>query len=448
MDGSGTGKNVAALIGTPGTRLLATLAGTGGVRACFTPTTGPMIAVRGSSVYSVTSAWSATLLGGIATSSGPISIADNGTSICFVDGANGYVIDMVTMVMTQISDPDFYGADRVDYIDGYFIFNRPGTEQFYISSLGGTDFDALDFASAEGAPDNIVTLIVDHRQLLIFGSESGEMFEDTGNADFPFQRSGGVFIEQGCASKHGVTKIDNTVFWIGSNKAGSGIIWRLDGTRPVRVSTHAIEFAIQNYSTLSDCIAYAYQQEGHSFVVFIFPTAGATWVYDASTNLWHERSYLNPATGTYGRHRSNCHAFFGGLHVVGDWENGKLYALDLDYFTDNGDPLARIRVEPHVFDGDYKRLLEGRLQIDFEAGVGTQTGQGFDPQALYDHSDDGGHTWKPTRSTGIGRVGQYSKRAIWRRNGMFRDRVRRITVTDPVRVILIGASADIQVLES
>lgn len=441
-DESGTGKNVAALIGTPGLRLLVTLGGTGPIRALWQPTVGNMIAVQGSSVYRVSSAWVATLIGTIGSSSGPVSISDNGIVAVLVDGTNGYVLTLATSTFTQITDPDFLGADVVDYLDDLFIFNRPNTGQFYISGFGSTTFDALDFASAEGSPDNIVTFIVDHRQLVIFGNESGEIFENTGNADFPIERAGNVFIEQGCAAKFGITKIDNTIFWIGGNKKGSGIIWRLDGARPARISTHAIEFAIQNYSTIADCIAYSYQQEGHSFVMFSFPTAGTTWVFDASSGLWHERSYLNPATGTLGRHRSNCHAFFGGEHVVGDWENGKLYALDLDYFTDNGDPLPRIRSAAHISDGDYKRIRFNALQIDFEAGTGTQTGQGVDPQAMLDWSDDGGHTWSNEHWKPIGKVGHYKDRIHWKRLGQARNRVYRVTVTDPVKVALIGASSD------
>lgn len=445
-DESGTGKNVAALLGTPGLRLLLTLPGTGGVRAEWTPTTGDMIAVQGSSVFRVSSAWVSTLVGSIGTTSGPVSITDNGVDAVLVDGPSGYVLNLASSAFAQISNPAFYGADTVDYLDDYFVFNRPGTGQFYISGFGSTTLDALDFASAEGSPDVIVGFIVDHRQILFLGTESGEFFENTGNPDFPIERAGNVFIEQGCCAAQSITKIDNTIFWLGGNKKGNGIVWRLDGARPVRVSTHAIEFAIQRYiktfGTIADCVAYAYQMEGHSFVVFSFPTAGATWCYDAATGLWLELAYLNPTSGTLGRHRSNCHCLFGGEHVVGDWENGNLYALDLDYFTDNGDPLPRIRSAAHISDGDYKNIRFNGLQVDFEAGTGTQTGQGFDPQAMLDWSDDGGKTWSRAHWEAIGKVGEFADRVRWRRLGKARQRTYRLTVTDPVKVAIVGASSD------
>lgn len=438
------GKTVAALYGTPGTRLLVALGGSGGVRGVHVPAVGDAIAVRGSTVCRVTTGWVATSVGTIDSATTPVSIADNGSVAVIVTGSNGYVLNLTTNVLTQITSAAFYGADVVWYLDNYFVFNRPDTEQFYISSIGGTDFDALDFASAEGAPDLLVSLIADHRELWLFGSKSTEVFTNTStNPDFPFQRDGNIFIEQGCAAKFSPSKIDNTVFWLGADENGQGIVWRAQGFTPSRISTHAVEFAIQNYSDISDAIGYTYQQEGHSFYVLTFPTANRTWCYDVATGLWHERAYRD-STNTLNRHRSNCHMFFGGEHVVGDWENGNLYALDLDYYSDNGDAMPAIRVCPHVSNPDYLWMFWDALQVDLEAGVGLQTGQGSDPQIALDYSDDGGHTWSNERWVDMGAVGEYKTRARWTRLGRSRDRVLRFTITDPVKRVLLSASAKIR----
>lgn len=442
-DESGTGKAVAALFGTPGTRLLATLGGIGPVRALFKPSTGDAIAVQGSSVYRVSDLWAATYAGSLLTTSGPVSIADNGTTAVLVDGAYGYTLPLLSNTVTQITADAFYGADRVRYLDGYFIFNRPDTQMFYISGLGTTTFDALEFASAEGAPDLLVSIHVDHRELWLFGETSTEVFFNSGNIDFPFERTGNAFIQIGCAAAQSVASMDNTIYWIGKDERGQGAVWRANGYSPVRTSTHAVEKAIQSYETISDAIAYTYQQEGHSFYVLTFPTANRTWVYDAATQLWHERAYRE-SNGSLNRHRSNCYAFFGGEHVVGDWESGKLYALDLDYYSDNGDEMPAIRVTPHVSNPDYLRMIFDSLQIDMETGVGTQTGQGSNPHIIIEWSDDGGHTWSNRHPVSIGAVGRYSTRAIIRRMGMSRDRVFRLTITDPVKRAIVGASAKVR----
>ncbi len=439
-------KTPIALMGCPGKRLLLTLPGFGGVRAVYTPTIGDMLAVQGSKLYRVTSGWVAREIGTLNTMSGIVKIKDNGVSAVIGDGLYGYTLDLATDAFALITDPDFYGSDCVEYLDNYFIFNRPGTQQFYISGIGDTTFDALDFASAEGAPDDIVTILVDHRDAWMFGSDSTEVFRNSGNADFPIERLDGSFIEHGCAAKHSPAKMDNTVYWLGRDERGSGVIWKAQGYTPIRVSTHAIEFAIQGYEVISDAFATTYQQEGHSFYCLTFPTADKTLVYDASTNMWHERAWRDPATGALGRDRTSCHTYFGGEHVVGDWENGKVYALDLEYYSDDGDPMPAIRATGHITNADDLRMVFDEIQIQMETGVGLQTGQGSDPVGILDWSDDGGHTWSNGHTISIGRVGIYSGRARLTRMGMSRDRVYRWTITDPVKRVIMGAHAKIRTM--
>lgn len=432
------GKNVTALIGCPGTRLLVTLPGAGGIRGTYVPSSGNAIVVQGSSVYRVSTEWSYALAGSIDALSTPVSIADNGTVAVIVTGPHGYVLDLSSNMLTQITSDAFYGADVVQYLDGYFVFNKPGTQQFYISGLLASDFDALDFASAEGAPDKLVSLIVDHRELWLFGDTTTEVFSNTGNVDFPFERVGNAFIQQGCAAKFSPVAMDNSIFWIGKDRGGDRVVWRANGYTPARVSDHKIEHAMQGYADVSDASGFTYQQDGHIFAVWSFPSAGATWAYDCATGEWHERAYLAPSTGNLTRHRANCHMFFGGKHVVGDWENGNLYALDLDYYSDNGDPLPAIAVSQHIADPNYGWVQHRCLQVDMETGVGLEDES--TPIAMLEWSDDGGHTWSSQRESPIGAIGQYRARVRWNRLGRSRDRVYRLTITDPVKRVIIGAA--------
>lgn len=425
------------LIGTPGKRRLTTLGGTGGCRASYVPAKGDAIVVQGNSVFRVHTDWTSTFVGLLSTSSGPVSITDNGTAAVLVDGPFGYILTLATNTIAMISDPAFYGADKVGYLDNYFVFNKPNTQEFYITLLGTTNFNALDFASAEGAPDNLVSLIVDHRELWLFGSTSTEIFTNTGAADFPIERLSGAFLEHGCAAAHSVAKMDNTVFWLGADDRGSGIIWRAQGYTPARVSTHAMEFAIASYARIDDAVAYTYQQEGHSFYVLNFPTANKTWAFDAASNEWGERSYFD-ASGMTNRDRSNCHMFFNGTHVIGDWNDGRLYALDLDYQFDDTDLIQAIRAAQTISNGGNMQFFHA-FQIEMEEGFGLQTGQGTDPQAMLDWSDDGGHTWSNKVYKSMGKVGQYRRRVRWTRLGRAYDRIYRVTITDPVKRVIIGA---------
>jgi len=440
MGESGSSRSPVSLIGTPGLALWTTLTG-GGIRGMIRFNASTSIIAAGNSVWKVTSGKTATLLGAINNSTPTVSMASNGSLVMLVMGnLNGYFIDPAAETVSLITDPDFLGGGRVDYIDGYFIWNVPDTGKFQITQLYGTGIDGLDFASAEGAPDNLVSLLVNHREIWLFGENSTEVWYDSGGADFPLQRIQGAFIESGCAATNSVAKMDNTVFWLSTDDRGFGIVQRAAGYTPQRVSNHAFETAVSSYSTISDAVAYTYQQEGHSFYVVTFPTAGATWCFDASNGLWHERGYRE-ADGALTRHRSNCQMNFAGETLVGDWENGNVYALDLNTFTDNGDAIERFRICPHITN-DGKYSFYQALELFMQTGVGLQTGQGVDPQAMLQWSDDGGYTWSSEQWADIGAVGEYETRVRWRRLGKSRDRLFKVAISDPIRVVFTGASLE------
>jgi len=441
MGESGSAKAVVALYGTPGTRPLVAAA-SGPVRGMWEPSDGgDALVVSGSTVYRLSSTFVLTAIGSVDALTTPVVITDNGTQVVIVTGNNGYLVELATNVVSLIVDPAFYGASSCDILDTFAIFNRPDTNQFYISGSNTMTFDALDFASAESNAEPIVRVFVNHSEIILFKESVTEIWRATGGTDFPFARDTNAAIEQGCAALYSVADMDNTVFWLGKNKDGAGIVWRLNGYTPQRVSTDAVEFAIAGYADISDAVAYSYQQEGHMFYVLSFPTGNATWVYDAATRLWHQRAYLTPGTGLLGRHRSNCHLYYGGKHIVGDHRTGDLYTLDLDYYADRAaDPLPAIRAASHIAGPDYQWIIHNRLQIDIEAGMGLNSGQGSDPVALLDWSDDGGHTWSSQHQASMGPIGQYRTRLRWNRLGRARDRVYRLTISDPVKRVILGAS--------
>lgn len=440
LEADPNGRN--ALIGTPGLELFANL-GAGPVRGLWKVPTGDLVAVSGNEVYRVARDASTTLLGTIGSYSGPVSMADNGQQCVIVDGSkSGYQVTLADYSLDMLDDPAFYGADNVYFLDGRFVFNRPGTGQFYLSNLYATSFNALYFATAESSPDNLVSHIVDHREVWLFGDLTTEIWVANGAATFPYERMEGAAIETGCAAAHSVCKIDNTIVWLGKDEKGQGVVWQVADYTPVRISTHALECAIAGYAkqgTISDAIAYVYQQEGHTFYVLTFPSVQRTWAFDAATKTWHQRAWLD-TDGQQQRHRSNCHAFAWGLNLVGDFESGSLYRLDLDTYTDNGDPIRRSRACAPLVGQNFGWTYFDDLQIEFETGVGLVDGQGMDPQALLTYSDDGGRTWSSERAAGMGKLGQYRARARWTRLGRARDRVFRVTVSDPVKVVIVNAA--------
>jgi hypothetical protein len=440
------GKEPGFLNRAPGLQFQQTI-GTGPIRALWAHQTNgsDFYVVSGTQFYKVTGLTATPTLLGTVTGTGPVSIADNGTQIFLACNPNGFIYNEVTNVFAQITDPDFPGAATVGYLDGYFVFNEPNSQKIWVTQLlDGTSVDPLDFASAEGSPDGLVAVNIDHREAWLFGTDSIEVWYDAGLADFPLTRIQGAFNEIGCVAAFSVAKLDNGLFWLGTDARGQGIVYRANGYAGVRVSTHAIEYAIAQYGDISDAVAYTYQQEGHAFYVLTFPAANATWVYDVSTQAWHERAGWDTATGAFTRHRSNCQCNFGGNTVVGDYENGNIYTLDLDVYADNGGIQKWLRSWRALPTGqnNLKRTAQHSLQLDCESGTGLITGQGSDPEIMLRFSDDGGHTWSNEHLSKMGKIGEYYRRVFWRRLGMtlkLRDRVYEISMTDPVKTAIMGA---------
>lgn len=335
--------------------------------------------------------------------------------------------------LTQVTDEVFEGATTCGFIDGYIVFNQPNTQEFWITFLYSTVINPLGFASAEGNPDNLLSLLVDHREIWLFGDTSTEVWYDSGNANFPFSFIQGAYISHGIVAPFSAARLDNTTFWLGNDEFGSGIVWRANGYAPVRISTYAIEQAIQRYPTITDAVAWTYQQDGHSFYVLNFPSGNATWVYDAATGTWHERAYLGTLAandGTLNRSRPITHSFAFGKHIVGDWETGYLYQMTPAVFDDDTRQIQRLRRAPYI-DNELKRVFFAQFQLDMEVGQGNpgdpSLPEPVDPQISLRWSDDGGYTWSNYNTISMGLSGQYRKRVVWRRLGHSRQRVFEVS---------------------
>lgn len=440
-----TGPSTTTHYPTPGLTVLAQ--GTGAVRCLYEATNGQLFAVIGTTVYAVSSAWALTALGTIATGNSICSMADNGATAVLVDGtAAGYTIQLSDNAFAVLSDPtgSFSGATTVKFLNTYFVFNKPGTPQWYSSLSNSTTFDALYFADKEGYGDPIQTLAVVQQQIWLIGSQSTEIWYDSGQPDFPFSQVGGAFIFHGTPAPYSAAVWDSNVFWLGRDNAGHGVVFMGAGNyQATRISTHAIEYQIQQYSNIEDAIGFVYQNQGHLFYVLTFPSGDATWVYDMATKLWHE--WLSADTdGILHRHRCQVAAFAYGVVVGGDYANGALYKIDAHAYTDAGTPIQRIRSFPHLVQ-DLKRVRFNRFVADLETGLGNPealTGTGNEPTVFLRMSDDRGRTFGEPIGASMGALGQYRNIVQFRRLGVARDRIFEIFWSSPTETALNGAFLD------
>lgn len=338
------------------------------------------------------------------------------------------------------NDGPFEGGVTVDISDNYFVYNKPESQIWAASDLLSPITDPLSFASKDGSPDDLVAIIVDRREVYLLGEMSSEAWLDVGSTPFPYQRIQGSSTQQGIAAKFSCARMGNSFAYVSKNNRGEAMIVRMNGYFPERISTHAVENTLVGQN-VSDAIGWTYQLEGHETYVVTFPSIGdngLTWAYDNTTGLWHKWLYTNNE-GQYERHRGNCCCFFNQQVLVGDYENGKLYALSMSQYTDDGQMVRRIRRCPHITT-DLQRQYFAELQIQFQPGVGLEHDLGSDPQAMLRWSDDGGFTWSNENWVPIGKQGQYYTRAMWRRLGWARDRIFEVSITDPIKAVIVSAN--------
>lgn len=431
------GKEASMLLSAPGLSLFTT-AGDGPHRGGFTSTNGRAFFVSGSKLFEVISDGTATERGTLNTTNNAVTIDENQTQLAICDADDLYIFTYSSNVFAQVTDPDLPSVASVTFLGGYFICPENDSGRFYVSALNdGTSWDALDFATAESSPDNLVRAIRVSGQLWLLGTGNVELWTTSGGSGFPFLRIQGGEFNTGILAGNTALELANTLFWVGANEYGAGIVYYASGYTPKRISTDPIEKIIQAAPTKSTLRAFKYQQQGHDYYILTGGGMETSLCYDVTTGLWHERAYLN-MQGDYEQHLSGAIIYAFSKTLVGDRRNGKIYEMSFDFYSDNGDEMARDRILTHICDEE-RRVRFNKLTIGFETGVGTQSGQGQTPECMMRLSRDGAKTWSDWAVDGIGAVGEYRKGVSYRRIGVSEILTFQIRVTDPVKVAIIGA---------
>lgn len=395
---------------------------------------GVILLVGTNALYRLQNA-TVTKLGDIATTQNA-TIADNGKVAVIATGAKLYQVDLKTWVVSEITADGFNGCQYVDFLDGYFVFGVPNTGQYAWLKLYSTAYDALNFATAEGSPDNVVWLGVVGREMWAIGSQSTEVFYNTGDQNLPFRRVGGAFMTVGCDAPKTVAKLGGSLVFIGKTDAGGRQVVLTQGYQPQRISTHAIERVLQN-ANMAQAQAFSYQQNGHGFYVLNLPDLDKTFVYDALTNLWHERAWQD-ADNKLHRWRGQCHVYDGVDNLIADHTNGKIYALRHDLFTDDGQPIYRERTLP-FFPSEKKNVSYLRFELECSVNAADTDGQ-----MNLSWSDDYAKTFHPAQTVSLGKTTDELKRVVWRRLGIGRQRTFRLSTTTNSRCALVNAYIEVQ----
>ena len=431
----------AVIYGTPGTTLQAVLPNIiRGMRVSGSL----MTVVNGSIVSQLNTALGQTLLSGSMTSmSGRVSMDVNATQMIIVDGIAGYIITLPSGAVTAIADADFRNGCRTcTYVGGYFIVERPSTAQFWVCDLNnGLSWSALFYQSAFSSAETLVAVDSDHGVLILFGTTYMEYWTPNGALDFPFGALRSAAQQYGLAAIWSRAHINNGIAFLGSNPQGENQVFFLDlisGYAPQKISNSDIENIIRSLSVKSNATALSYMVDGHPMYQLTFPTDNISLLYDFGTSIWSE---TQTGVALTGRHVGDIAQTFNAVSYVSDYSNANLYKVDPDSYTDNGTAIKRQLVSRHLGDGNQGSIDE--LFVDMQTGVGLQSGQGSIPQIMLDVSKDGGRTYGNQRFLPMGVVGQYENRVIARRVVNGRDKVVRLTMTDPVKFVITREGATV-----
>lgn len=421
-------ENTAITHGVPGLVTLCEV-GTGPIRG-MKMVGETMFVVSGQELYSISEDGTASAALGTIPRSSPVSMATDGDILVIVNNPEGFTWTVSTGAFEQITDAAYTGAHSVVWMNQTFIFAND-TEHF-VGAVGGLlPFDPLLAASAEYSPDNIIGIARDHNEFLIFGSTTLESWQFVTVADateYPLDAITGAVGEKGLCGPRALTQLDNTICWVDQH----GIVRRLQaGYTPQRISTEAVERQLA-LATLADVEMLVYVVEGHE--CFALNTDVGTYVYDANTNLWHERESYG-----HGRWKAQCSVFAWGAWYVGNYESGIVSRLDLDTDTENElDLVASAIFPPLVFGRD--RFTINSFELGCDVGFGSYD---TDPQVLLRTSRNGS-TWSNGAQRGMGTTGQYDRRVIWRRLGQY-DKVHiRLDISHPYKRAIYAAYADIE----
>ena len=414
-------KDRVALQGTPG---LTSVLTTDDIRG-WIYLGGVLYVLAGVTFYSVSSSYVATAIGVVTGTDRAILAASSGQIGIAADG-KGFMYTLSTGVFGEITDPDFPSTvTSVTWQDGYFLWSAEDGQFVYSDVTDGTDYDALDFGSAEANPDGIVRTFSDHQQVAMLGQETVEFFRNTGTSS-PWRRANELALEIGLIGKHAVTKFDNSIAWVDNHRR----VVTLPGVSYQVISGARVAKALKACAAPTDIIATTIVLDGYEILVLYIPGQG-TWAYPVTSGQWVEMS-------SYGNDGWMVRTVIEAYDKILGFGGAKIYEISPSVYSDDGEEIRREVILPYVH-ADTREVYVNRLEVGLKRGAGLVTGQGQNPIVFMSYSKDGGRNYSAELSRSAGVLGAYKQRAYWNRLGSAETFLFKFRFSDPVDWQITGA---------
>jgi hypothetical protein len=409
---------------------------------------GRAFKVVGTGLYEFFSDGSWTLRGTVALDNNLATISYNGTTggqLFIAAGGNGYCYVLATNVLTQVLTGE---ATMGGMLNARFLAFNITNGKVRLSGLNdGTTWDPTLFFQRSQAPDPWQCMLVNPPEIWLIGEQTGEVWYDSGAFPQPFAPIPGAFFKYGTPAPFSAAVAGDYVVWLSRGRDGAGSVVAARGYSPQRISNFAIETALSNYQrsySITDCEVMPYEQEGHLFASFAFPTAKKTWAVDLSMGmLWGERGRWDSANQRFDVWGPRVHVYAFNKHLVGNRGGAAICTLDVTLGSEaDGSVIRRLRVAPPLWATSRERLIVDRLELKFESGLGLTSGQGSNPKVMLRTSTNA-KTWGSEVMASAGALGDYGRRIVFRRCGSSEKLwVPEVTVTDPIPWRISGAEID------
>ena len=398
-----------------------------------------LYAVTDNNLYKVASDATITNIGSVQTSDRCVLETDNSRLIIATGASKPYAFDGSSLTLG--SDIDLAESSTVTYINNRVVYDGNNPDVIFAEPGNALSVNSLNVTSEDGKPDDTLAVKAFRDQVFVFGEESITPYYNSGTGNPPFNVIQNATANVGIGAIHSISTNYRSLYFLGSDL----MVYRIAGIQPEPIGNPAIGQAISSYQNPDLAYGVCFSFNNQYFYLLTFP-GDASWLYTEGAG-WTRLAY-----GVNGLpHLISDYQYCYGKHLVSDRQSGIIYELDFDTFTDNSEVIQRRRDTRKISGKDFgfpgKEIYMDRLELVVETGTGLISGQGEDPRIMMSFSDDGGRTWSPEQWGYIGKMGSftYGQNPYWTDLGAFYERQFRFTVTDPVKVVLISANADISV---
>jgi hypothetical protein len=405
--------------------------------------------VSGDNFFRVNSAKTVENLGAIG-GAGRCKIAANNfpgdNQLIILNGSgNGFTFKNADGLEAIVS-PNFFLSSSVTVLFERAWLVRDGTGEIFGSAVADfKTYDPLTFINAEESPDNAVAVTAKKGIIYVLGERTTQLFQSIDDTTLPLRSIPGSTIQEGIIAVNSLSDYQNSFFWLADDLT---VVMASDGQMK-NISHLAMELEIkgdgtlqnQGYTIISDAVGFFSNGPVHKIYYLSFVSQGVTWGYDLSTGIWHKRSSGN--TGGLYRGNGSVNAF--NLTLVGDEESGKIFVLDANSKTEDGETVFCTFTLPSV-SRPYNFTLP-LIEFDMEVGVGLPAEQNQQRLMQVQYSKDGGYNYTNHSDINLGSLGNYRKRVPIRQLGRtvrYKDFILRLIITDPIDFRVYGAWGDFQ----